>query len=311
VSFPGATAQTPSIFDTFPQSTFNGVAFPTESSRIEGGMRDHVHEYPHSPGGSPEKLGRKLYTFHVSAKFDTNFDNYPGLYPVNLDALLGFFEQGVTGDLRLSQMPSAVPSYAFQWTREQSAKCRSGEKVDIVFREDQSTLFLFADVVNASANGMAQASNSVAQELASIQAQIALTRSDQALFSGLAGSVGAILALQDQANLFDTRLNDQIASIQNTCSSLDVSPALQVAIAWPLVNAMHDLWFAAVQLGQKQQSNGVLLQTYVVPATTDIGQIANAIYKDTSRVSDLLTLNPVVDPMSIRAGTRIEYFPVQ
>lgn len=308
MSFPGHSATTPSIWDTFPQSTFGGIAFPVETSRVEGGMRDHVHEYPHSPGGSPEKLGRKLYSFHVTANFDTNFDNYPNLYPVGLENLLELFESGITGALRLSQMSSEVQAYAVQWTREHSAKCRSGEKVDIVFREDQSTLFLFADVVNTSAADIDSASANVSQQLAMIQAQLALTNSDANLFSSLSASIGSILALQDQANLFDTRLNDQIASVQNACSQLDTTASLQVAIAWPLVNALHDLWFAAMQLGQKQTANGVTLSTYVVPVTTDIGQIANALYRDSSRIGDLLTLNPVANPMSIRAGTVIEYF---
>src|ERR1019366_6889543 len=86
-------------FDTFPKAYFapnrtsvlttsgsGTIHFPVESSRIEGGQRDHLHKYPHSPGASPEKLGRESYLYHVTSKFDTGFNDgaYPGLYPYGL-----------------------------------------------------------------------------------------------------------------------------------------------------------------------------------------------------------------------------------
>ena len=132
-----------SVFDSYPQASFSGITFPVESSRIKGGIRDHIHEYPHSPGGSPEKLGRMLYEFTVQVHFDARFTNYPGLYPQSLNQLTTLFEAQTTADFRLPQMPASVSCYCRAWTREMTNRIRSGERVELVFMEDQSTLYLF------------------------------------------------------------------------------------------------------------------------------------------------------------------------
>jgi prophage DNA circulation protein len=297
-----------SVFDTFPRASFNGIEFPVESSRIDGGLRDHIHEYPHSPGGSPEKLGRSLYEFKVEANFDARFLAYPGLYPQNLDTLIGFFEQQATADFRLPQMPNAVPSYCRKWSREMRNKIRSGERVELLFIEDQSTLFLFQDLVSSSTANTASAA-------LNFNAQISLLSftpptSIFAIFDGINAFVGQIQALQDTAELYGTRLSDAVQGLINTCESLDSQDSMQLVPAYALVESLHALWASAQTLANDIQQNGVQLQSWVVPAQMDIGRVSMSLYSgDSSRASDLLALNDIPDPLLIPAGMSLYYYP--
>ena len=300
-------------WSTLPQCYFGSINFPVESSRIEGGQRDHVHEFPHTAGGANELLGRKLYTFHVTSKFDIHFadeGSYPGNYPENLGTLLQYFEQGSTQPLRLSQMGAAVPAYAVQWTREQSAKCRSGETVQITFREDTTSQFLFASMVNTTL-GLAAAGGGLGASLAAVQAQ--LSNFTMNLFSLLASVVSSIVSWGNLlTGQFTSQFYDAVLAAQTICGDLDVQPDMQSPAVWPVINSLHDLWLACIRMSQQQTQNGAKLATWIVPSTLTAAQVSASIYGgDSSRAGDILSLNGfIADPMAIRAGTKIVYFPL-
>lgn len=295
-------------FDGFPRATFNGFPFPVETSRIRGGLRDHVHEYPHSPGGSPEKLGRSLYEFDVEVHFDARFTSYPNLYPQTLDTLVGFFEQQVTADLRLPQMPSAVPSYCRKWEREMRNKIRSGESVHLLFVEDQSTLFLFQDLISTSTANVS--GDFVAFTGAITNLPFTPPASIFAFFDQIKSFVGSIQALQDTAELYGNRLSNAVTGLINACASLDTQDAMQIVPAYALVEALHAMWASAQTLDNDLQQNGVQLQSWIVPAQMDIGRVSMSLYSgDSSHASDLLSLNDVPDPLLIPAGATLYYYP--
>ncbi len=297
-----------SVFDTFPRATFNGVPFPVETSRIRGGLRDHIHEYPHSPGGSPEKLGRSLYEFEVEIQFDARFASYPGLYPQGLDTLVGFFEQQTTGDLRLPQMPSSAPAYCRKWEREMRNKIRSGERVHLVFIEDQSTLFLFQDLVSSSTANVSSAFTAFTGQISLLP--FTPSTSIFSLFAGIEGFVGQIQLLQMTVELYGTRLSDAVSGLITTCESLDSQDAMQLVPAFALMESLHALWASAQTLANDIQQNGVQLQSWTVPVQMDVGRVAMSLYSgDSSRASDLLALNDIPDPLLIPAGATLYYYP--
>jgi hypothetical protein len=61
-----------SPFDQLQAASFAGYIFPWSRIRVSCSLRDHVHIYPHAPGGQPEKLGRNLYEFHFTCPFHQN-----------------------------------------------------------------------------------------------------------------------------------------------------------------------------------------------------------------------------------------------
>ena len=86
------------LFDNLERASFAGYAFPVSDVEVTGGLRDHVHEYPHSPGGAPEKLGRKLYEFSFTSPMLAGFPRYPKLWPETAASLRIVFEGGAVLD---------------------------------------------------------------------------------------------------------------------------------------------------------------------------------------------------------------------
>lgn len=295
----------PSIWDTFPKATFMGIPFPIESSSIDGGMRDHVHEYPHTPGGAPEKLGRRLYTFKCLANFDTNFEAYPGLYPNDLGTLIAAFESGTTGDLRFPQMRTTVPCYALNWNRQMTAKIRSGEKIDLTFREDASADFLFADLVSDGTDAIEYAATSIPASITGLN----LSTPTLSLFDSLTTAVNFLLSFKDQAILYDARLGAAVAQVQNLCGQIDGQNDMQTVASYQAVENLHEVWAAAQKMSQDLLATGVPLLTYINPTTQGVNGIAIQLYGDTSRVGDLLSLNPFTNNAQVKAGTPVLYYP--
>ena len=309
-------------FDVFPKAYFSPpntsvtagrIYFPVESSRIEGGMRDHLHKYPHSPGSSPEKLGRESYIFHVTSKFDTSFTTvgYPGLYPDGLTNLIAAFENGDTGAFRLPQMQVEVDCYARKWTREMSNRVRSGETVEFTMVEDQSDAFVAANLF-ANFTDVGASADSMNQDAAVLKYLATATTKFQNLFVALNGAVTSFLALKDTAGLYDQSVNAMAAQISNKCQQLDDMLGWQggqADIVSAVIEQLHGVWAAAQQYQQDQASQGVVLQQWVVPVTMDVTTLAASIYQgDTTRSEDLLSLNPFPDSMVIPAGYLVNYY---
>ena len=306
MAYQGSTV---SIWDTFPKAYFGSTYVPIESSSIEGGLRDHVHEYPHTPGGAPEKLGRKLYTFKALCNFDTNFGNYPGLYPGDLNTMLDDFEQGLTQPLRFPQMEAAVPAYAINWTREMTAKVRSGERVNVTWREDQTTAFLFSGTVQQGSGSLELAANAASTNLAALKQQLQPSLTTLSLMASLTAAVGFITSIKDQALLYDARFAAGVSQVQNLCAQLDGQADLQPQVAYPVIESLHQTWAAAQKMQQDLSATGVPMQQFVNPLTQGIGAIAIQLYGDSSKVSDLLTINQFGDNLRIPAGAIISYYP--
>ena len=132
-------------FDTLQRASFQGIEFPITSMTLKGGIRDHIHEYPHAAGGAPEKLGRKLYEVSMQANFQSTFRAYPRLWPSALSKLRKIFEQQTTGDLVIPTI-GTIQAYARNWTQQMEAKIRSGETATFEFVEDQGSEDLAAGI---------------------------------------------------------------------------------------------------------------------------------------------------------------------
>ena len=95
---------------------------------------------------------------------------------------------------------------------------------------------------------------------------------------------------------------------------------------WASLDATKDLWAAAVQLrgetaasyhvaqpgsaGQPHSGAGTAVQFgyYIVQAASmTIGEIATAVYGDTTRAIELLQLNAIEDAFSIPRNTQLRY----
>jgi prophage DNA circulation protein len=293
------------------QTEFGGIKFPAETIELQGVGRHHVHEYPHAAGGSPEKLGRALWRIRVRAVFADTFPAYPGLWPDGLKTLRLFFQQQQTKTLI---HPTCGEIEAFITDFQQHTdfrRKRSGEACDITFLEDQDVLFISQLADSADADAVATTGAELNAIVAEVKKQLALSAADVGLFTALQTAVNGVVAIKDTADMYGNLLDAKLQAIVSMATQLDNALSLQDPRAWPIVDALQDLWRAAVKFRDDLQTKSVKLQHWTVPVTMSFAAIAAQIYKgDTSRAGDLMALNAQVpDPLNVKAGTDIRYYP--
>jgi hypothetical protein len=327
-----------SILDQLPRASFDGIEFPVKRIEVIGGLRDHVHEYPHSPGGAPEKLGRKLYTFRFATLFDARGLRYgENLYPGALAELRDRFEEGLTADLHVPNI-GTIPAYCFNWSQVLEATLRSGETADLEFREDQASAFLFEGLVNVNTTGLAAALENFNVQLQPFfdggtmaptgaiipppaTAEVpprAMTKAEAlaqlrqrdvtALESIRAGFVQAT-SLLDQGELYVGLVQAKAEAVIQGCSrAYETIEFFKNPLAWRQVQGFKQLWAATQELYTTSSGRANRTLLYTVPATMGVGDISRLIYGDAERAVLILRLNAFPDAFQIQAGTVVRYF---
>lgn len=297
------------VFDNLPRASFNGVEFPVESVRVKGGLRHHVHEYPHIDGGDLEKLGRRLYEVEMRATFQTiiaangnsGFGSWGGsLWPGRLSLLQSIFDQGTTGTLVIPTI-GGMQACCVEWDREAVAKVRSGESTSFKFIEDQASAFAFQNLIQVkpqSLDGMATA----------VQTEFDKAGIPKSLTDQLLGAVNVVLAVADQAELFGLEVAAKIDLVAQICREFD-QRIEQFAHPenWAALDAMKDLWAATQELAGNVDGNAVVFAFFEVKKQSTIAEIATAIYGDSSRAVELLQLNAIEDAFAVPVGTQVRY----
>lgn len=299
-----------SAHDGLPRHKFGDVEFPSEVTRLRMVVRHHVHEYPHSPGGAPEKLGRGLIMVTCRANFQATFPGYPYLYPDGMLKMFGYASQGATLDFRHPTM-GTWPAFIINWNQEKEAKIRSGEKVDIDFLEDQSASYALAALSTAQhVTAMGPTAAQLASDLKAAQADLGVTPEQLSVFDALQTAVNGVLSVKDTVELWGNRYGAELAKVQSLCGQIDQMVCMQDARAWPVVDSLQAVWVTAVRAQQDLHSQRAKLKKWTVPFTQPLAQIAMTLLGDASATGDLLSLNAsILDPMNVQANTVIYYYP--
>lgn len=279
---------------------FDGIEFPVESCTIKGGLRDHVHEYPHADGGAPEKLGRRLYTFSIRAKFLDEAVGYSGLFPTGINTLRSKWEAGRTGELRIPSI-GTILAYAVDWTETLDGKMLSGETAEVQFREDQE--YLLTEIVDVTATSLAAAS---AQMILALDPYRQRGVGGLDLFDAIQNAVNLVTDVADQVELYGNQLEARILKVQSLCEQCDRAvKILSQPVNHRLLDALHSTWEAAVRLHRDVLRVSRPPLRYTTPALMSVSQIAQALYGDTSRAVQIMQMNPFEDPFRVPRGTAI------
>jgi prophage DNA circulation protein len=290
----------PTAFEQLPRPSFAGIEFPYETMRIRGGLRDHVHEYPHAPGGAPEKMGRKLYEFEFNCQFQTTFAAYPGLWPKRLAKLRHMWESELTATLVVPTI-GKIDAYAFDWEQEATAKILSGERVQIKFREDQSSAFLIEQFITVQTNRIKTKGDRFAKEAAKVTPR-------ESLFDSITDAANSVLAVVDTVQTYGNLVEAKLLLLSQLCKEADQRlDVLNDVTKWQLLDALHDLWASSNELNKNIQKKLGKLVPFKLPFPMSIQDLATQFYGDTERVVELLQLNPIEDPFLIPAGFELRY----
>jgi prophage DNA circulation protein len=287
------------------QLSFNGIVFPYTEITREFSLRHHVHEYPHSPGGAPEKLGRKLWDFRIESPFHGDFlpERYRGLWPTNLARLIALFEQETTGDLILPQV--GVPIRAFCTTGKFTLKSSntSGEAVSLTFLEDSERARSIDSIIKVKSQGLEKVAQATKDEIAYLPVKA------QNPFDKIMQAVSHALSYKDQFDLYSNLLEAKcLAVIQMIRDIIKTNPSLRDIAGFKLLDLMHEMLVETVKIYKDQQSKGLTTTTYKVEYDTTLSNVSFQLFRTSARAAELMALNAIEDPTLVKRGTTIRYY---
>lgn len=295
------------IYDTFQKAAFNGIVFPYSQIAIKGGIRHHVHEYPHSAGGDVEKMGRKLYTFRFRVPFhdlpgsDLERD-FQGLFPDRLKNFLALFDRQATAELVVPSI-GTMKCVATDWDgTADMAEALSGETWNFEFIEDEDRASLVKEIPNLGVHAL---------KASALELQ---TKADKhgfkpGLFQAINDAVTAVDAVFGVADQNSRLVAAKISAVADLCGRADreidefLNPMNHLVL-----EALKNLWANAVDLAENAPGvAGGELVTYRVPRLMSIGEVATNLYGSADRGADIMVLNPIDDPFEIKKGTNLKY----
>ena len=306
-------------FDQVQRCSFGSVEFPVDMIEIRGGIRHHVHEFPHADGGAPEKLGRKLYVVRLHAVFDESIAAYPNNYPDSLFTLRSKIASGQSGPLTLPNigtMNAYCPDFTHRWT----AAVRSGETADFEFIEDPGvieldgfeipdTVAMFVQLDHMNLEAAAAAARLAAQQAATVtEGTLDLTQCsvvDPNAVSGLTSAFTDLARLRGELDFAGQVLSQKVAAITQYANAIDRTITSPLDIG--LLQSVVQLQQTATQLANNAKNKVAPYKTWIVPRLMSVTEISAALYGDTSHAMDLLQLNPIDNAFAVAAGTQIRY----
>ena len=300
------------VADTFKRASFNGVEFPYAERTIKCSDRHHTHEYPHSPGGDDEPLGRKLYEFGFTCDFDTGYDasfpGFPAVYPGKLILLFAMFGEETVADL-------VIPGFAtfkarcIDWDSRLVSRIRSGEKVNFKFIEVMEEIIAVQNFTTATlampalADKLTSAVTTLSTAPRGILPANAIPKlSDLDTIQGLVASLSALASSSPAITI-------QASALLGACQAYNVLPFFRYPRSYAATDALHDLYQASLRILKDALLKGRAIDTFItdVPKMS-ISQVSTRLYKSTARTGELMQLNNLPDALNIKTGTAIRHY---
>lgn len=314
------------FYATAPGWSFSGLRFPAKWWKISSELRNHVHEYPHAPGGALEKLGRKVVRISVKAMFHNTFALYPDLYPKGAQLIQALHDDATTASLVVPNL-GTLQMCMVKLDRESDMQHgRSGEAIEMDFLEDESNEFTLAGITATSSTALVPSAAQVQSDLAAVQGQIRAVSTSSSpqqqqiadlsqqryvagLVTALQGAVQSFLAIGDTASLYGQSVALSLQTVVGLCQKLDAVPSIHDPAFAALLDSIHALWAQAQNALNDLLSTGNKVAIFVVPTVMAIQTISTRLYGDATHALQLLQLNEINDAFRVPAGTELLYYP--
>lgn len=289
-----------SAFDALQQAMFADYAFPVSDMTVTCSLRDHVHIYPHAPGGQPEKLGRNLYEFRMSAPMHDTFPKYPQLWPETLARLRFIFESGNTYDLVVPTI-GTIKAYCTGWSEKMTSKKRSGVDAEFTFREDSNELYLLNEIIESrTAATFAARTN--------FRAQVTNAEIKEDTFDKITAAVATLEKFKGRFEQDASVVAYKAQSVVSLCQRAAALPVLDNPEHFGVLNALRDVHYSALRLLLDAGKGGKKIIPFVVPGTMSVSLVSKRLYGDTTRSLEIMRLNAIPDALSIPGGTSLRVY---
>lgn len=295
------------IFDTLQKASFDGVEIPVEEQTVFGELRDHIHEFPHTAGGMPEKMGRRNYIYTLTVPFFTGIVGYPDLWPTRLAAIRGSYELQRTAPTHIPTI-GTVDCYIRSIRQHMTGKIRNGERVELVLVEDNPLDWVTNQLISDGQSGL-KAQNDALQNEGALSDTSFLSQIKDGLAS-IDDAVNAVLGVQDTVEIYSLTVE---AKLERLAIQLDaLNRAIRVdsgANASRVLDALLDLWLTTINTTNDIKNKGSDLRTWTTPALISVAEISTRLYGDTSRQIELMQLNPFDDVYAVPPNFVVRYYP--
>lgn len=277
---------------------FDRHKIPYQRITVRGVQREHIHEYPHVKGGAPEKQGRKLYEVQVSSKFDERIASHGNRALLRtLNSLQELFDNGETKALYVPNL-GEMKAYNVNWSRELNVQWRSGEAVELTFREDPGNEFLKLAAVKF-------AGGAVASEMVKLDTLVPSPKPNA--LQQIQDAINSVLAIRDYGLMWAGFVEEKIEGIRLLFEELESTwDLIEDPENWPIHEQLLALLASVVNLGEEVFGLGGF-ETYTTPKVMTTDEASEAIYGDTEHAIDIMNWNSVGDPYHIPAGTDLKY----
>jgi prophage DNA circulation protein len=325
-------------FQQLAKASFDGIAFPIKSCDVSGGIRDHIHEYPHTPGGATEKLGRKLYRVRMSGLFDVRVSGYGNnLWPGDLSDLRDRFEDQVTSTLHIPTIGD-IEAYCVTWSQRAAPEQQSGETTEFEFVEDQAQAFLVNGLVQVTSTTLRTAGEQFDQEFAPLLAggtvsataptrivappagttpraktfavsYTQLRQRDVDALNQVRQAYQKALTIAEQPDRYADQVLRAADALVTTCAqTYEKVRILKNPLMHSRARAFKRLWASATELRKGVAGQTARILVYRAQTDTTIGAVSRAIYGDSSYAAQIMQLNAIPDPFMIRKETLLRYY---
>lgn len=294
--------------ETFQKASFNGIEFPIARVAVKGGIRHHLHEFPHSPGGEVEKMGRKLYAISMTAFFhdvpDSDLaEQYPELYPQRLFALQRALEDETTGPLVIPNL-GTIQAVGVDWRRAfDFGMSLTGEAVDLEFVEDQDRDTVFENV--DLGRGALDRKNYQLQALVQENKIPGLS-----VFQAINDVMTAIQAVEGLGDAAAKLMEAKLLQLVELCATADRLASMQLPENHHALRELKALWLTATQAVEDVLARRHPIHTWTVGKLMGVAEVSTAIFGSADHAMDLLQMNPIEDAFAIPAGTVLRYYRV-
>lgn len=297
----------PSAFDDLQKASFAGIGFAVTRWSVKGRGREHLHQYPGSPGGQNEKLGRDLYRVEFDAVFSAND-------PMNLvDDVLAFtdelnmirilFEKQESGPLVIPHL-GTIQAHATDWDEEADpVHMRDGVRMKMSFLEDSEEELSIDDVIQNTTSSLASAVELFVDEIAPLEIE------EPDLFESLEGMANEVQGVLDQVELAGDQLGAKIAGVSSKMEQLDASVSeLGDPENYGVTRALHNMGVALAAKGEAVAQAVAPASSFVTPKVMSATEVSIAVFGDTSHAVDILKSNRGVidDAFAIPSGTTLK-----
>lgn len=283
-----------------------GKLVPYRRIKVIGGMRDHEHIYPHSPGAGVELLGRDLYKIEIEPIFDAKLipEKYRNLWPQGLYELRSLFEAGTRGAVSIPTV-GEIRAYAKKWDQEFAPdKSLSSEDVVWQFTEDSENLRLASSAVKIGGLATARTEFGIAVD--------AVGPKKRNLWDTVMRAIDSVLAYKDQFELYASLIESKLYSVLSLMAEIDdIADELKDPANSDLLQKFHKLWAETRFFYQDQKQLGLVTKYYTTRQVMSTTQIATVIYGSSEKASEILALNGFADPFAVPSGFRVRYYDIQ